>query len=128
MSRTKVKNSVLGPEFFGTVVALTPAATINVDFDSASTFTVTPSDNTTTFNIQNAEAGMVKNIVLTGDGTARTLAFTANGGSPGGTFNKIGATLMDETASGKSMLQIVCVNATAGSQEFWYSISKPQTV
>ena len=127
MARTKVKNSVLGSEFFGTVVALTPAATINVDFDSASTFTVTPSDNTTTFNIQNAEAGMVKNIVLTGDGTVRTLAFTASGGSPGGTFNKIGSTTMDETTSSKSILQILCVDATSGSQQFWYSISKAQT-
>ena len=97
MARTKIKNSVLGSEFFGTVVALSPSQTINVDFDSASTFTVAPNDNTT-FNIQNAEAGMVKNIVLTGDGTARTLAFTASGGSPGGTFNKIGLTAMDETA------------------------------
>ena len=70
---------------------------------------------------------MVKNIVLTGDGTARTLAFTASGGSPGGTFNKIGLTAMDETASNKSILQIVCVDATSGSQQFWYSISKPQT-
>lgn len=126
MARTKIKNSVLGAEFFGTVVALSPSTTINVDFDSASTFTVTPNDNTT-FNIQNAEAGMVKNIVLTGDGTARTLAFTASGGSPGGTFNKIGSTAMDETASNKSILQIVCVDATSGSQQFWYSISKPQT-
>ena len=55
MARTKIKNSVLGSEFFGTVVALSPSSTINVDFDSASTFTVAPNDNTT-FNIQNAEA------------------------------------------------------------------------
>ena len=55
------------------------------------------------------------------------MAFTASGGSPGGTFNKIGLTAMDETASNKSILQIVCVDATSGSQQFWYSISKPQT-
>ena len=126
MSRTKVKSSVPGAEFFGTVSALTAAATINVDFDTASTFTTTPSDNTTTFNIQNAETGMVKNIVVTGDGTARTLAFTAEGGS-GGTFNKIGTDTMDQTSGNKSIIQIVCVDDTSGSQDFWYSISKAQS-
>ena len=125
MSRTKVKNSVLGPEFFGTVTALTAGATVNVNLTASSTFTITPSDNTTTFNIQNAEVGMVKNIVLTGDGTERTLAFQAEGGT-GATFNKIGATTMDSTASAKSIIQLLCVDATSGAQQFWYSISKPQ--
>ena len=125
MSRTKVKNSVLGPEFFGTVTALVPGATINVDLTASSTFTVTPGDATTTFDIQNAEVGMVKNIVLTGDGTERTLAFQAEGGT-GATFNKIGATTMDSTTSAKSIIQLLCVDATSGAQQFWYSISKPQ--
>ena len=118
------KNSVRS-RVFGTVVALNPSATINVDFDSASTFAVTPNDNAI-FNIQNAEAGMVKNIVLTGDVQQEHWHLLLVG-SPGGTFNKIGSTAMDETASNKSILQIVCVDTTSGSQQFWYSISKPQT-
>ena len=125
MSRTKVKNSVLGPEFYGTVTALDAAATIDVDFEGASTFTVTPDQNTT-FNLQNATAGMVKNIVLTGDGTARTISFTCDGQS-GGTYNKIGTTNMDEVSGNKSLLQIVCVGGTTGYKTFWYNFSKAST-
>lgn len=123
MSRTRIKNSVLGTEFFGTVTALTPGETVNVDFEASSTFTVTPSDNTTTFNIQNAVVGMVKSIIVTGDGTERALAFQSEGGT-GGTFKKIGTTNMDQTSGAKSLIQLICVDDTTGYQCFWYNISK----
>jgi hypothetical protein len=78
-----------------------------VDFSSAQVFTKTLSvDTTLTFS--NAQIGMVKDLVITGD---RTLTLPA-GSTVAGTY--------DGTVS--NLIQVV----VTGSGEYWYSISQPQ--
>jgi hypothetical protein len=101
---------------FSTSDALTAGATVDVDFDAAQVFTLTPNQNTT-LNITNPKVGITKAIILTGAGGSYTLAFTVGGAS--GTFNKIAGDY-DDTSSTKNFIQIICVSAT----EFWYSISQ----
>jgi hypothetical protein len=101
---------------FSTVDALSAGATVNVDFDAAQVFTLTPNQNTT-LNVTNPKIGITKTIVMTGSGGSRTLAFTVGGSS--GTFNKIAGDYND-TSSTKNLIQITCVAAS----EFWYSINQ----
>jgi len=101
---------------FSTASALSAGATVNVDFDAAQVFTLTP-NQATTLNITNPKIGITKCAILTGAGGSYTLAFTVGGAS--GTFNKIAGDY-DDTSSAKNFVQIVCVGAT----EFWYSISQ----
>jgi hypothetical protein len=101
---------------FTTSSTLTAGATVNVDFDAAQVFTLTPNQNTT-LNITNPKVGITKAIILTGAGGSYTLAFTVGGAS--GTFNKIAGDY-DDTSSTKNFIQILCVSST----EFWYSISQ----
>jgi hypothetical protein len=101
---------------FKTSSALTAGSTVDVDFDAAQVFTLTPNQNTT-LNITNPKIGVTKCLVLTGGGSTSTLAFTVGGVS--GTFNKIAGDY-DDTSATKNFIQIVCVSAT----EFWYSISQ----
>lgn len=101
---------------FSTSDALTAGATVDVDFDAAQVFTLTPNQNTT-LNITNPKVGITKAVILTGAGGSYTLAFTVGGAS--GTFNKIAGDY-DDTSSTKNFIQIICVSAT----EFWYSISQ----
>ena len=101
---------------FSTSDVLTAAATVNVDFDAAQIFTLTP-DQSTTLNITNPKIGITKSVIVTGAGSSYTLAFTVGGAS--GTFNLI-AGEYDDTTSTKNFIQIICVSAT----EFWYSISQ----
>jgi hypothetical protein len=101
---------------FTTSSALTAGATVDVDFDAAQVFTLTPDQNTT-LNITNPKIGITKSIIVTGAGGSYTLAFTVGGAS--GTFNLI-AGEYDDTSSTKNFIQIFCVSAT----EFWYSISQ----
>jgi len=125
MAITKVTNSVLADDSvsyekidaeFSTSSSLTAAATVDIDFDAAQIFTLTPNQNTT-LNITNPKIGMTKCLVLTGGGSTSTLSFTVGGAS--GTFNLI-AGEYDDTSSTKNFIQIICVSAT----EFWYSISQ----
>ena len=102
---------------FTTSSALTAGATVDVDFDSAQVFTLTPNANTT-FNITNPKIGVTKSIIVTGAGSTYT-ADTWTVGGASGTFNKITGTY-DDTSSTKNFYQITCVSAT----EFWYSISQ----
>lgn len=104
---------------FTTSDALTAAATVNVDFDAAQVFTLTPT-SATTLNITNPKVGITKAIIVTGAGSSYTLAFTVGGAS--GTFNLI-AGEYDDTSSTKNFIQILCVSST----EFWYSISQIAT-
>ena len=53
MAQTKVKPELLTGGF-NTITALTPAATVNVDYNSAQIFTLTPTSNTT-LNITDAQ-------------------------------------------------------------------------
>ena len=101
---------------FSTSDALTAAATIDVSFDAAQIFTLTPTSSTT-LNITNPQIGITKSLVITGAGSSYTLAFTVGGAS--GTFNKIAGDY-DDTSSTKNLIQILCVSST----EFWYSISQ----
>lgn len=101
---------------FKTSDALTAAATVDVDFDAAQIFTLTPTSSTT-LNITNPKIGITKTVIVTGAGGSYTLAFTVGGAS--GTFNLI-AGEYDDTSSTKNLIQIICVSAT----EFWYSISQ----
>ena len=101
---------------FTTSHTLTAAATVDVDFDAAQIFTLTPTSSTT-LNITNPKIGIAKSVILTGAGGSYTLAFTVGGAS--GTFNLINGEY-DDTSSTKNFIQIFCVSAT----EFWYSISQ----
>ena len=102
---------------FTTSSALTAGATVNVDFDVAQVFTLTPNANTT-FNITNPKIGVTKTMIVTGAGSSYT-ANTWTVGGVSGTFNRIAGTY-DDTSSTKNFYQITCVSAT----EFWYSISQ----
>ena len=104
---------------FKTSNALTAAATVDVNFDTAQIFTLTPTSSTT-LNITNPKIGITKAIVVTGAGSSYTLSFNVGGAS--GTFNKIAGDY-DDTSSTKNFIQILCV----GSTEFWYSISQIAT-
>src|SRR6056300_1019524 len=102
---------------FTTSSALTAGATVDVDYDAAQVFTLTPNANTT-FNITNPKIGVTKTIIVTGAGSTYTAdTWTVGGGA--GTFNRI-AGEYDDTSSTKNFYQITCVSAT----EFWYSISQ----
>ena len=62
MALTKIKYGVLGTEF--TTSAAVAAS--DIDFSSAAIFTKTLTANTT-FTFSNAETGMVKDLILTGE-------------------------------------------------------------
>jgi len=101
---------------FTTSDALTAAATVDVDFDAAQIFTLTPTSSTT-LNITNPKIGITKTVIVTGVGSSYTLSFNVGGAA--GTFNLI-AGEYDDTSSTKNLIQILCVSST----EFWYSISQ----
>ena len=102
---------------FTTSSALTAGATVDVDYDAAQVFTLTPNANTT-FNITNPKIGVTKTLIVTGAGSTYTAdTWTVGGGA--GTFNRI-AGEYDDTSSTKNFYQITCISAT----EFWYSISQ----
>lgn len=115
LATSSVTSVKVGTEFT-TANALTPAATIDVDYTAAQVFTLTPNANTT-LNITNPVVGVSKVIVVTGAGSSYTLGFTVGGSA--GTFNKISGDYSD-TAAAKNFIQITCVGAT----EFWYTISQ----
>jgi len=123
ISSDKIADSAISYEKvhdeFTTSSILTAGANVDVDFDAAQVFTLTPDQNTT-LNITNPKIGITKSIILTGAGGSYTLAFTVGGAA--GTFNLI-AGEYDDTSSTKNFIQIICVSAT----EFWYSISQIAT-
>ena len=101
---------------FSTVDALSAAAQVDVNFDAAQVFTLTPDQNTT-LNVTNPKIGITKTVIMTGSGGSRTLAFKVGGSS--GTFNKIAGDY-DDTSNKKNLISITCVAAT----EFWYAINQ----
>ena len=128
MSITKITTGVLSDtsvtigkvhDQFKTALALGSSATVNVDWDAAQVFTLTPSQSTT-LNIVNPTVGLQKTAVITGSGNSYTI--TLNVGGATGTFNKISGDY-DDTAGIKNLYSILCVGAT----EFWYSISQIAT-
>ena len=113
-----ITHSKVGSEFTSSH-SLTPAAAIDVDFNEAQIFSLTPNQNTT-LNITSPVVGISKVIIVTGGGAANTIGFTVGGAA--GTFNLI-AGEYDDTAALKNFIQIMCVSPT----EFWYSISQIAT-
>ena len=103
---------------FSTLDVITPAATVDIDFDAAQIFTLTPSASTT-FNITNPKVGVTKTIIVTGTGNSYTADTWTVGGSSG-TFNKLNGAY-DDTSGKKNFYQITCVSAT----EFYYGIGQP---
>lgn len=101
---------------FKSITNLTAAATINVNFNSSTIFTLTPT-STTTLNVQNPKIGSTKIFLVTGSGTGASLLFSLEGGS--GVFNLINGEY-DDTSAAKNFIQMTCVSST----EFWYSISQ----
>ena len=91
----------------GTEFTTSAALATNVDFSTAQVFTKTLSGDTT-LTFSNAEIGMVKDLVITGD-----FALTLPAGSTvAGTY--------DGTVS--NLIQVV----VTGASEYWFSISQPQ--
>lgn len=114
-----VTQDKLGAEF-------TSKATIpsdyDIDFSTAAVFEDTM-DADIDYDIENPKVGDVKTLVLTGDGTDRTISFLMSS-STGETFNKMkGSDSFSFTSGDKNLVQIICVSDTANSEVFWYSNS-----
>ena len=113
-----ITHAKVGSEFTSSH-SLTAAATIDVNFNEAQVFSLTPDQNTT-LNITNPVVGISKVIVITGAGAIIFISYTVGGAA--GTFNLI-AGEYDDTAALKNFIQLMCVSPT----EFWYSISQIAT-
>ncbi len=112
MSRTRITTSVISDEF-QTRHSLTAAAAINLDFDSAQVFTLTPNQNTT-FTFSDYIVGMVKILRINGTGGTKTLTFPTTAYKIGGTY--------DDAANIKNFIQIVCTDDSA-NPVYMYSIA-----
>lgn len=115
MARTRITSGVISDEF-QTSQALT-GTSIDIDWNSAQVFTLTPSGNTT-FTFSDFKVGMVKILVVTGSGGSpeRTLTFPTEANKLGGDY--------DDTSNTKNFIQVVCTSNT-GNGEFFYTISQP---
>jgi hypothetical protein len=90
------------------LVALTDAATVAVDWDSAINFSLTLGGNRTLGNPTNGQPGTWRTLVVTQDGTgSRTLAYDTNYKFSGGT-----EPVLTTAAASVDMLSIYCVSAT----------------
>ena len=95
----------------------------DVDFATATVFTDTMDAATIAYDIENPKVGDVKTLVLTGDGTDRTISFEMSS-STGETFNKMkGSDDFVFTSGALNLVQIICVDDTANGEDFWYSNS-----
>ena len=101
MALTKIKYGLLGSEF-----TTSAALATDVDFSTAQVFTKTLSANTT-LTFSNAEIGMVKDLVITGD---FTLTFPTGSKTATGEY--------DGTVS--NLIQVLVV----GSADYWITISQ----
>lgn len=109
--------------------SLTAAATVSVNFSGSSVFTLTPNANFV-LDLQGAQPGLNKTVVITGDGSS-TLTLAADGalsGSGAGfsTFILL-AGEYDNTSNLKNFCQFQSTGITGstGEQEIFYSISQP---
>jgi hypothetical protein len=100
-------NDVINYAKLGTEFTTSAALATNVDFSTAQVFTKTLS-GATTLTFSNAEIGMVKDLVITGN---HALTLPA-GSTVAGTY--------DGTVS--NLIQVV----VTGAGQYWYSISQPQ--
>lgn len=115
MARTRITSGVISDEFQSSHTL--SGTSIDVDWNEAQVFTLTPSGNTT-FTFSDFKIGMVKILVVTGSGgsPARTLAFPTEANKLAGDY--------DDTSNTKNFIQIVCTSHT-GNGEFFYTISQP---
>lgn len=113
MARTRITSGVISDEFQSSHTL--SGTSIDVDWNEAQVFTLTPSGNTT-FTFSDFKIGMVKILVVTGSGNSRTLTFPTEANKIGGNY--------DDTSNVKNFIQIVCTSHT-GNGEFFYTISQP---
>ena len=113
MARTRITSGVISDEF-QTSHSLT-GTSIDIDWNSAQVFTLTPSGNTT-FTFSDFKVGMVKILVVTGSGNSRTLTFPSEASNLGGTYN--------DASNTKNFIQVICTSHS-GNGEFFYTISQP---
>lgn len=113
MARTRITSGVISDEFQSSH-NLT-GTSIDIDWNSAQVFTLTPSGNTS-FTFSDFKVGMVKILVVTGAGSTNTLTFPTEASNLSGTY--------DDTSNVKNFIQIVCTSHT-GNGEFFYTISQP---
>lgn len=116
MALTKITSGVISTEF-SVASNLTPAATVDVDWNSAQVFRMVPTSNTT-FTFSDYKIGMVKILVVTGAGSSYTLTFPSEAILLGGEY--------DDTSGTKNFIQIVCTDDD-GTPEFFYTISQQAT-
>jgi len=107
----------------------TDSATIPADYDinfeSATVFTDTM-DGDIDYDIENPSVGDVKTLVLTGDGTDRTITFTMSGSTDtdANIFKKMkGSDDFVFTSGALNLVQMIVVDDTANGEEIWYSNS-----
>jgi len=116
----KITYAKLGARFTDSAVI---PSDYDVDFATATVFTDTMDAATIAYDIENPKIGDVKTLVLTGDGTDRTISFEMSG-STGETFNKMkGSDDFVFTSAALNLVQIICVDDTANGEDFWYSNS-----
>lgn len=102
-----IANDVINYDKLGAEFTTSAALATDVDFSSAQVFTKTLS-GATTLTFSNAQIGMVKDLVITGN---QALTLPA-GSTVAGTY--------DGTVS--NLIQVV----VTGAGQYWYSISQPQ--
>jgi len=102
-----IANDVITYDKLGAEFTTSAALATDVDFSSAQVFTKTLS-GATTLTFSNAQIGMVKDLVITGN---HALTLPA-GSTVAGTY--------DGTVS--NLIQVV----VTGAGQYWYSISQPQ--
>jgi len=117
------------PYIISPTSSLTAAATVSVNFSGSSVFTLTPSENFV-LDLEGAQPGLNKTVVVTGDGSS-TLTLAADGALSGSGAGFSSFLLLageyDNTSNTKNFIQFQSVGATGstGLQEIFYSISQP---
>jgi len=114
MALTKITSGVIASEFQG-ITDLVAGSTIDIDWNSAQVFRLTPTSNTE-FEFSDYKVGMVKILIVTGAGSSYTLTFPDEATALGGTY--------DDTSGTKNFIQIICVDDD-GTPEFYYTITQP---
>jgi hypothetical protein len=114
MALTKITSGVISQEFQAGQT-LAASGTIDIDWNSAQVFNLTPNQNTT-FTFSDYKIGMVKIIVIIGTGGSKTLNFPTTADILGGEY--------DDGNGVKNFVQIVCTDDSSTPQ-FFYTISQP---
>lgn len=119
----KITYAKLGAEF--TTKAAIPSD-YDVDFATATIFTDTMDAATIAYDIENPSVGDVKTLVLSGDGTDRTISFTMSGSTDtdANIFKKMkGSDDFVFTSGALNLVQMIVVDDTSNGEEIWYSNS-----